>query len=252
MANCVQPPRSSDTDERAAPPPHPATALPNGQGRVELTGIPQWRQRFERVLAAQRSGDEPRLQLHRVWRVHNPRLFAVYAAHRDNQPGKPTTLAAPRTAVALSSEWLVELQLRSAEANEVMLWHGTTPEHADMIVREGFDERVGRPSGRFGAGVYFAEDPAKADSYTGDSCTGKNLSSYPPTQQPRADALRHLFLSRVTLGTVAEQAQPTPEARRPPPGSQSVVGCADGRYREFVTYDGWLAYPEYLVQYTRV
>ena len=63
---------------------------------------------------------------------------------------------------------MLKSELLSEEINEQFLFHGCKPKFKQIIMRQGFDHRVANPNGMFGAGIYFAEDPVKADQYTGE------------------------------------------------------------------------------------
>src|SRR5690349_11704467 len=67
--------------------------------------------------------------------------------------------------------------------------------------QKGFEERVSRLEGLFGAGIYFTENSSKADEYT----------------TPDEKELCYLFLSRVCLGNPYVTEQPMNGTRRPPP-----------------------------------
>jgi hypothetical protein len=194
------------------------------------------------------------LQLVRAFRVENRDLFVAYALKRveickrrssrlrRHEPVFPTT-----TLATLLTDKPVEPAsppLDLDQANECLLWHGTTPDAAAIICEQGFDERVCALYGLFGAGVYFAEHSSKADQY----CTAG------------ADGLYTVLLSRVALGDAFYTSLPRNGERRPPPLPEgggalhdSVIGQVDAnRYREFIVYDRAQTLPEYLLQYRRV
>lgn len=130
-------------------------------------------------------------------------------------------------------------------ANEVMLLHGTDPNSARDITKQGFDHRL---SGRdlYGPGVYFTADFCKALQY----CKGRDGSGR-----------RCLMLSRVTLGHPFLARGPMQTHKRPPSTEQhgiphdSIIarrGISNGSQQrqvhlEFVVPEGNQAYPELLV-----
>jgi hypothetical protein len=125
------------------------------------------------------------------------------------------------------------------ELNEVFLWHGTTQARVNAITQEGFDERLSNLGGMLGAGLYFAEDSCKSGQYAEKSI---------------ASSRSHFFaLSRVLLGKPHHSKVPIPDIRRAPDGCDSVVFTPDhdrgcGHHREFVVYDRFQAYPEFIVE----
>ena len=227
-----------------------------GLQRIELTNDPKWVQRFQTLLDDTcrrntlgqgrdqiiKSGKYDRLLFHRAWRLENPRLYTLYAAHRDTQMSNPPEPIAAKTMDLSSSKWLTEeCGLRRDDRNECMLWHGTKPQIVDIICNEGFDERVCSLTGLFGAGVYLAEEVSKSDQYVTPS----------PPNDPK-NGVYNIFLVRGAMGRYQNQKTATHNARRAPPGYDSILGQVDkNKYREFVLYDGWLAYPEFLIEYKR-
>jgi len=133
-----------------------------------------------------------------------------------------------------------------AEANEMWLLHGTSPDAADGITSEDFDMTRANPSGLFGAGVYFAESVSKSDEYVrGGRFGGQEV--FP------------LLLCRVSLGYVYYCDDPHPNKaslverclRRE---WHSVIGDrkkTSGTFREFIVYDNLQAFPAYIIYYSR-
>eukprot|EP00939_MAST-03C_sp_MAST-3C-sp1_P003994 g3994.t1 len=68
-----------------------------------------------------------------------------------------------------------DLSAEGVKANEVMLFHGTSPDTVPLIFKGGFNERWGQFGGLFGAGQYFAELASKADQYCTKVNKDKNL-----------------------------------------------------------------------------
>jgi len=241
----------------AALPSYWQTQDPSAQlSKVELTADPKWPARFQELLDGTcrrgtlgqgrdqviKSGKYDRLVFHRAWRLENPKLYSLYAAHRDTQLDTPPVQLSAKTHELPSSAWIEsELGLRCRERNEFLLWHGTKPDVVDIIATDGFDERVCALGGLFGAGVYAAEEVSKSDQYVTPT----------PKNDPR-NGVYHIFLVRMTMGKFHSTSSAMNNARRAPPGFNSVLGQIDhNKYREFVIYDGWLAYPEFLIEYKR-
>lgn len=184
----------------------------------------------------------------RVWRVENPMLWRQYwnkateLTSRHSAHGTQCTPLAPP-----ASEQLVDIDLPAclqkksldASLNEAFLWHGTHASNIDAIVQDGFDERVCSLEGMLGGGLYFAEDSCKSGQYA-EKSIGSSRSHW-------------FVLSRVLLGRPHHVDQPMPDTRRAPHSFDSVVftPSADsplGHHREFVVYDRFQAYPEYIVE----
>lgn len=145
------------------------------------------------------------------------------------------------------SEHLVEIDLPSclqresldSSLNEVFLWHGTSATNVNAIAQDGFDERLGCLEGMLGAGIYFAEDSCKSGQYSEKSFVNQRSHWF--------------FLSRVMLGRPYYTNDPIRYIRKPPNACESVVFSPDaasiiGHHREFVVYDRFQAYPEYIVE----
>lgn len=145
-------------------------------------------------------------------------------------------------------------------ANEVYLWHGTTPLGVLGIAEQGFRTDMAgaeRPIGKgwfrpaytpmYGHGVYFAECASKSDEYA------------QPDPRGMYKGCCALLLCRVTLGRTRTLATPNVsqrdvhKARTRHPEPDSLIGdrtCV-GTYREFVIFDDAQCYPEYVVIYRR-
>lgn len=188
------------------------------------------------------------VQTVRVWRVENQMLWRQYrnkasemTARHSSRGSRCSPLMPP------VSEHLVEVDLPKclkresldASLNEVFLWHGTRQSNIDLIMQEGFDERVCSLYGMFGGGLYFAEDSCKAGQYAEKSIASSRSHWF--------------FLSRVLLGRPHHTQEPMPEIRKAPDSFDSVVFTPSedsivGHHREFVIYDRFQAYPEYIVE----
>ena len=134
-------------------------------------------------------------------------------------------------------------------ANEIFLFHGTSIQAVQNIIHRGFSDKLGRDSGLFGAGIYFAESATKSDEYA------RPINS-------EGDHF-YLFLSRVSMGSVhhththlngwreAPCRQGCRQMCRNPMHQKhdSVMGHA--AYRELVVYNSDQTYPEFLIKYSR-
>eukprot|EP00811_Abedinium_folium_P019129 NODE_2805_length_2141_cov_9.002483.p1 GENE.NODE_2805_length_2141_cov_9.002483~~NODE_2805_length_2141_cov_9.002483.p1 ORF type:complete len:388 (+),score=128.20 NODE_2805_length_2141_cov_9.002483:880-2043(+) len=180
------------------------------------------------------------------WRVENPILWRQYCSKAEELGARHTVQGVrcdavrppvPEHVVAGMPDCLRWRESFNHACNEVMLWHGTKGNIVDTIARDGFDERVCSLSGMFGAGLYFAQDSCKSGQYA---------------QQGR-DHSHWFLLCRVLLGRPFYAVDPMPSVRKAPDGYDSVVfnpghGAAVGHHREFIVYDRYQAYPEYIVR----
>ena len=118
--------------------------------------------------------------------------------------------------------------------NEYYLWHGTSEKAWKAIAEDGFkfDENSARP-GRYGRGVYFAEDSSKSLEY----CV------------PVEDNYRYMLLCRVILGEfylTNEDANDDAGAIADALGMDGLLAAPSNKApREFVVYDTSRVYPEY-------
>ncbi|XP_078580934.1 uncharacterized protein LOC144864598 [Branchiostoma floridae x Branchiostoma japonicum] len=203
--------------------------------------------------------------VHTIKRIENPRLYYKYATHRQEFCYRAVDdgfFLSPYPPVATSDLNIPVLKKRLVpEINEHFLFHGTKPERVEAIIAGGLDFRISG-QGMFGRGIYLAENSTKADQYTdwiwqrGEE-EGKNDT-------------KTMFLVRVTLGRlfVGPDDGTARNYTRPP---CTVHGCARfdcshvGRFdsviggtskhkmfREYVIYDRFQAYPEYVITYSRI
>jgi hypothetical protein len=106
------------------------------------------------------------------------------------------------------------------------LFHGTKKDAVPSIMQNGFDDHFFNPNGYFGAGAYFADDPALSMSFVDSSPS-------------------HMFVCNVALGVTNDTHYHTPRTTqlgadfRPPHGVDSIKGR--------ITYGGWLRQAEYIV-----
>lgn len=131
------------------------------------------------------------------------------------------------------------------EINEHYFFHGTKVNRVDVIVSQGLDCRLAM-SGRVGCGVYGAERSSKSAAYVDQNSNGESK----------------MFLIRMCLGDVCVSKNNV-SYKRPPCKKCGKEICfthvecydsvmADGGAfadREFVVYDRYQSYPEYLITY---
>eukprot|EP01119_Soliformovum_irregulare_P014845 TRINITY_DN4097_c0_g1_i1.p1 TRINITY_DN4097_c0_g1~~TRINITY_DN4097_c0_g1_i1.p1 ORF type:complete len:497 (-),score=101.57 TRINITY_DN4097_c0_g1_i1:89-1579(-) len=167
------------------------------------------------------------------------------------------------------------IPLLDPSTNEYQMFHGTRPEVADILKKKGFDERVASTNGMFGAGLYFAENSSKSNQYVPCPQCGKGAIFTPDVCRCKEPILYSMFLCRVLLGDMhiainynSKKYKGTDlrwPVRRPPPISEdsfelydSVMGESKEnggdvlQYREFIVYDRYQVYPEYLIYYERL
>ena len=112
----------------------------------------------------------------KVWQNENRQLYETYINYykktckgvgKGNQRVQKIEGLQNEAEVMTSALKIPTLEsLRTAEINELFLFHGTPNELKDTIAKQGLDFRLaGR--GLFGRGAYFAEASLKADQYSG-------------------------------------------------------------------------------------
>ncbi|XP_052286469.1 uncharacterized protein LOC127882080 isoform X2 [Dreissena polymorpha] len=139
--------------------------------------------------------------------------------------------------------------------NEYYLFHGTLSLNADYIAKNGFNVNECKTSSMLGRGIYFTDSLVKADQYT----------------KPDESGMCCVIMARVLLGdfVVAPKSSDIPSTSLQPPCKECMTTlCNDktdtphprfdsvvytgGLYKEFVVYDNWQAYPEFIIFYKRV
>lgn len=138
------------------------------------------------------------------------------------------------------------------EINEVYLFHGASSADVDHIIEDGLDTRVSGNRLLFGQGIYFSDNPTKADEYVKDDTKGQ------------------IILCRVLLGNVFTGSGDLTNLKRGPClKCQSITKCSqhkrvydsvlgevkpDGtklKFKEFVIYKNELCYPEFVIEYVK-
>jgi hypothetical protein len=98
-----------------------------------------------------------------------------------------------------------------------------------QILSQGLDPRLAA-QGRYGRGVYLAEDARKADAY---AC----VTTPQPKKKTHPHPVRYVIVCAAMLGRVGHLGGSTfPSLQREPHGFDSVSGTPDGVYREHVVY----------------
>lgn len=126
-------------------------------------------------------------------------------------------------------------------ANELSLFHGTTPDKKDVIAEQNLDPRLagGRVGALFGKGTYFATDAKYSDLYS----------------QADQNGHKFMFLVKVLAGKTCigkpEYARPPPQDPRNPK-SPLFDSCVDNDKtpRIYCVFHDTQYYPEHLIEYT--
>mmetsp|Transcript_30172 Transcript_30172/g.33719 ORF Transcript_30172/g.33719 Transcript_30172/m.33719 type:complete len:499 (+) Transcript_30172:572-2068(+) len=217
-----------------------------------------------------------RLQDVMQWKLYNVQREKMQRQHKKyrDTPGYKETCKLLRDNPIETSKY--SQQDMNKDIREVYLFHGTNISTTMKIKDLGFDNRVGKVSGMFGGGAYFADVSSKSAQYIPCStCEGGNYFNKKRCTCTCKEDQKDLcmIVSRVLLGDfhlVKKYDEKTYKGttkhpvRRPPNKEglngityDSVVaerkewdGCVE--WREFVIYDRNQAYAEYLVYYKRV
>eukprot|EP00004_Rigifila_ramosa_P015419 TRINITY_DN356_c0_g1_i4.p1 TRINITY_DN356_c0_g1~~TRINITY_DN356_c0_g1_i4.p1 ORF type:complete len:558 (+),score=103.52 TRINITY_DN356_c0_g1_i4:522-2195(+) len=187
----------------------------------------------------------------RVWRLENVAKFRLYASSRMgvlSANGGGCSVQVAVATQALGEFW--KTQGLCAQANEVMLWHGTSVDALDAIMAQMLDHRFAIANGAlFGEGLYFAESAVKSNFYAKANSSG----------------CRVMLLCRVVLGAPYFATAHMPAGTRRAPVNAAtglphdcVIAAAGvsattgshGAHREFVVFDHHQSYPQYVIEYT--
>ncbi|CAF1989481.1 unnamed protein product [Rotaria magnacalcarata] len=121
----------------------------------------------------------------------------------------------------------LEFKSRLGMDTEQRLYHGSTKEAADDIVKSWFNRSFAGVNGTvYGVGVYFSSNAAYSHGYA----------------RPNENGERNMFVARVLVGKTTPGNS---SMKTPPTGSDSTT---DGKHI-FVTYHDVQAYAEYLITY---
>jgi len=124
----------------------------------------------------------------------------------------------------------------SKGANEKMAFHGSRANAYDIILKDGFDNRVANMGGSYGAGIYFAHNSGTSNGYVAPGAFNK----------------RKMLYCRVLIGDIGPGKS---GLRRPPEKSTSPFGKTvlydsvgtDGNI--YVVFDDHQCYPEYVIHF---
>jgi len=108
------------------------------------------------------------LEIHCAWRIEHPGLWGRFASERvmmtqQMKRAGPRYQEAVKTKLAKAATGLPGKV--NEQVNETWLLHGSKPDVLLAILSNGLNDRVTSGRGGFGAGIYLAEDPEKADQY---------------------------------------------------------------------------------------
>ncbi|XP_041840896.1 protein mono-ADP-ribosyltransferase PARP14-like [Melanotaenia boesemani] len=131
-------------------------------------------------------------------------------------------------------------KLERAREGEKLLYHGTTEENCDAIMKTGFNRRfAGQNATVYGYGTYFA--------------VNASYSANPTYSKPTADGSQLMFVARVLTGvyTQGSSTMSVPPARNSQQSHDrydSVVDKMDNP-NMFVVFHDDQAYPDYLITF---
>ena len=206
-----------------------------------------------------------RIENWRLWQGYKQRCEALRKEHAScNISVTPAELDldefpaahGQRRVMTTSQDFLDCGEPLAADVDEKVLLHGTSWDSANLIIVNGFDNRVS-VRGYYGDGVYFASTACKSHQYTCPKGKCKVAC--------RCKGERTLIIARVALGDTYKTRERMPNCRRPPvrPNSYGVtydsVAVEPGPimrhhsgqqiHQEFVIFERDQAYPSYVVQY---
>ncbi len=115
-----------------------------------------------------------------------------------------------------------------------MLFHGTSEIGSEGITKANFENSYYKPSGMYGSGAYFADDPKKSHSYT--------------QPNPNKNNERIMFICNVILGKEQILNKASNNRHAPDIGFDSVIGKA-GSATEYIVYKYGQAKPLFRVHY---
>ncbi|CAF1092781.1 unnamed protein product [Adineta steineri] len=128
---------------------------------------------------------------------------------------------------------IISKQCTGFNPNERLLFHGTKDDGIKGIAEDGFDDRFFIPTGAWGHGGYFADDPRKSHNYTVPNAT---------------DQTRTMFYNKVLLGNESIQNAVDKTLVSAPKGFHSVRGTGF-HYTEYIIYRYGQALPYLKITY---
>ena len=186
------------------------------------------------------------VQVVSVERIENEHLWQMYQTRRKVLQKELAAHSLAMRKLSSKTRWQPDIS-STAElvdgVNEFYLFHGTSSKMAQIISEYGFDERVANMGGLYGAGSYFACNACKSHQYT-------------------SPADHVMLVCRVTMGMPYCAQGMYKNERRPPdnaatPGrpfdsifaEHGVANRGTQRHNEYVVFDRYQVYPEYIVRY---
>ncbi|XP_044039273.1 protein mono-ADP-ribosyltransferase PARP14-like [Siniperca chuatsi] len=145
-----------------------------------------------------------------------------------------------RRAYEVQKKHITDRNIQEGGAGEKLLYHGTTQDNCDSIMKTGFNRRfAGQNATAFGHGTYFAVDAS--------------YSANPTYSKPAADGSQLMFVARVltgiyTLGQNNMKVPPPRSDQRPHDRYDSVVDRINNPNMYVVFHDNQ-AYPDYLITF---
>ena len=188
--------------------------------------------------------EKPKVVVTRVCEVHNAKKQQAYENARGFASDQCVFRCTPIQGV---SALKCEVPCAGKDLNEYLLYHGTSFQRSQAIIRLGLDaQRGGDMTGAmFGKGTYFAQNASKSDLYT--TCDCCLTDSFRDCRHAQGE--RCVLVARVLLGETHVEKAPTADTRQwirapdKPDGTphDSVTGeCkADGGavdHKEFVIF----------------
>jgi len=225
--------------------------------------------------------DPAALEITHIDRVENYVCWKRYAFHRQSIRNKYSQIELKNFKCSqYMQQYKMLTPLLDVTSNEYYLFHGTNEKILELLVKDGFDERVSNVGGMFGAGVYFAENSSKSNQYIPCPTCGGGAYFTPACScsNPSPDTIYKILICRVTLGdshicTQYDAAtykgnDPSKPCRRAPVkakggsevfdsimaekiGVGSPAANTNLKFREVIVYDRNLIYGEYIVSYKR-
>ncbi|XP_037832646.1 protein mono-ADP-ribosyltransferase PARP14-like isoform X2 [Kryptolebias marmoratus] len=145
-----------------------------------------------------------------------------------------------RRAYEAQKKHLTEKNIQSGGAGEKFLYHGTTQDSSDSIMKTGFNRRfAGQNATAYGEGTYFAVNAI--------------YSAHPTYSKPAADGSQLMFVARVLTGVYTQgqsgmKVPPARDAQQPHDRYDSVVDKTNNPDMYIVFHDDQ-AYPDYLITF---
>ncbi|XP_026018064.1 poly [ADP-ribose] polymerase 14-like isoform X3 [Astatotilapia calliptera] len=145
-----------------------------------------------------------------------------------------------RRAYEAQKKHISDKNAQEGGAGEKLLYHGTTQENCNSIMKTGFNRRfAGQNATSYGRGTYFA--------------VNANYSAHPTYSKPAADGSQLMFVARVLTGVCTHgrhdmKVPPPRNHQQPHDRYDSVVDRIDNPSMYVVFHDNQ-AYPDYLITF---